>query len=565
MRRPTATRLGATQVALVAVLLAALVGALVGGLVGASRAVSSTATTLLALQPDSSVSSDADASLDPSVDVSDAFLQTELVYLNSDRFVSSVEDTVGDDVDVEATRVNQSNVVQVSATADSPEVALAASEAAASSYVDQRTQAASDRLDTQAAAVQDQLDIVLQQIASATDGAVLPPDSSQSTALQGRYENLLTLSSSIALARQASDQGATVLQPAVLAEPDGVSPTALGVVLGALLGALVGAGGALVWRQRSTTLRGESDLVGVERVLAPRAPATGADLLLPAGAGATSALARAAQRQSAQLLAGRDDAPVVVAFVGATEGAGTSVVAVHHAAAMARRAPVLLVCAGDAAPDAGPAPAGRLPGVDRHARGLLDLGVAGREPLTAQDVMAVVQASEVDGLLVVTAGTRPGRVGDLEHLVGRGLVAALRGTGHDVVVDAPSLDRSGAGPRLADAADVTALVVGVGASSRDDVQVGVRALTRDGVAPAVLLDEPITGRRHRSPGRPAPAAAEPAGGARPAPRADRGGAGGLRGDLGLAPGDAEVSEGSAGPQDRGQDPRHERTGSGGRR
>ncbi|MEJ5915910.1 hypothetical protein [Pseudokineococcus sp. 1T1Z-3] len=514
MRRPTVSRLGGTQVVVAVVVVAALLGAVLGGVLGATRSVSSTAASLMALQPDSSVTSNPDASLDPSVDVSDAFLQTELVYLNSERFTSEVEDAAGGEVDLEATRVNQSNVVQVSATADTPQVALAAAEIAAERYNEVRAEQAVARLDEQAAAVQDQLDTVVGQIDAASTGSVLPPDAGTVTALQGRYENLLTLSSSIGLARQTADQGATILQPAVVSEPDGLPPAALGVVLGALLGALAGAGLALTWRQRSTTLRGEADLVGVDGVLAPRAPLAGAGDLVPVGAGATSPLARSAQRQSAQLLAGRDDTPVVVAMVGAGEGAGTSVLALHHAAAMARRAPVVLVLAGDAVPGATPSPAGSLPGVDTSGRGLLDLGTHGHRPLAAEELLAVAQVSGVEGLLVITAGTRGASASDLEHLANRGLVAALRATGHDVVVDAPSLDRSGAGPRLAALADTCALVAGLWVSSRDDVHVGVRALTADGHGPAVLLAEPASPRERR--GRGAAADAVPPVGDRPA-------------------------------------------------
>ncbi|NNH23037.1 P-loop NTPase family protein, partial [Pseudokineococcus marinus] len=495
MRRPSAPRPGAPLVALALVLVGALLGAVVGGVLGATRPTSSTATVLLALQPDSSVSANADATLDPAVDVSDAFLQTELVYLGSDRFTSAVEAASGgEDVDLEATRVNQSNVVQLSATAGSPDTALAAAEAASSSYVDRRTQQAADRLDAQAQAVQSELDVVLQQIASASDGAVLPPNGGQVTALQGRYENLLTLASSVALARQSADQGATVIQPPVLVEPDGVPAGVLGAVLGGLLGALAGAGAAVLWRRRSTTVQDASDLAGVGGVLAPRLPrSSGGDLAV----GSASPLAGAAARQSAQLVAGRGEAAFVLAVVGAGDGAGTSTVAAHHAAALARRAPVLLVCAADAVAADGATSAGsHLLGVDRGAAGLLDLPAGGRAPVAPEEVLAVAQRTGVEDLLVVTAGSGSGSASDLEHLVDRGLVAALRATGHDVVLDVPPLERSGAASRLASQVDAVALVVGLGLTAREDVAVGVRALERDGRAPAVVLTDP--GPRRRS-------------------------------------------------------------------
>ncbi|WP_298990503.1 hypothetical protein [uncultured Pseudokineococcus sp.] len=520
MRRPTAPRPGAPLVALALVLVGALLGAVVGGVLGATRPTSRTATVLLALQPDSSVSANADATLDPAADVSDAFLQTELVYLGSDRFTSAVEAASGgEDVDLEATRVQQSNVVQLSATAGSPDTALAAAEAASSSYVDRRTQQAADRLDAQAQAVQSELEVVLQQIASASDGAVLPPNGGQVTALQGRYESLLTLASSVALARQSADQGATVIQPPVLVEPDGVPAGVLGAVLGGLLGALVGAGAAVLWRRRSTTVQDASDLAGVGGVLAPRLPrSSGGDL----GVGAASPLAGAAARQSAQLVAGRGDAAFVLAVVGAGDGAGTSTVAAHHAAALARRAPVLLVCAADAVAADGATSAGaHLPGVDRGAAGLLDLRAGGRAPVAPEEVLAVAQRTGVEDLLVVTAGTGGGSASDLEHLVDRGLVAALRATGHDVVLDVPPLERSGAASRLASQVDAVALVVGLGSTAREDVAVGVRALERDGRAPAVVLTDPGPRRRSaRRGGTTVDAPADRARGRAPAPGAD---------------------------------------------
>ncbi|WP_298804865.1 hypothetical protein [uncultured Pseudokineococcus sp.] len=520
MRRPTAPRPGAPLVALALVLIGALLGAVVGGVLGATRPTSSTATVLLALQPDSSVSANADATLDPAADVSDAFLQTELVYLGSDRFTSAVEAASGgEDVDLEATRVQQSNVVQLSATAGSPDTALAAAEAASSSYVDRRTQQAADRLDAQAQAVQSELEVVLQQIASASDGAVLPPNGGQVTALQGRYESLLTLASSVALARQSADQGATVIQPPVLVEPDGVPAGVLGAVLGGLLGALVGAGAAVLWRRRSTTVQDASDLAGVGGVLAPRLPRSSGDDL---AVGAASPLAGAAARQSAQLVAGRGDAAFVLAVVGAGDGAGTSTVAAHHAAALARRAPVLLVCAADAVAADGAGSAGsHLPGVDRGAAGLLDLRAGGRAPVAPEEVLAVAQRTGVEDLLVVTAGPGGGSASDLEHLVDRGLVAALRATGHDVVLDVPPLERSGAASRLASQVDAVALVVGLGSTAREDVAVGVRALERDGRSPAVVLTDPGPRRRSaRHGGTTDDAPAARAGGRAPVPGAD---------------------------------------------
>lgn len=514
MRGGKLTRLGAAQVALAAVVLAAVVGGVVGGLVGSSRPTTATATTLLALQQDPTVSGNADASLQGASDVSEGFLQTELVYLGSDQFLAQVEDEVGSEVELEASRVTQSNVAQVSVTADTAAAATAGADAAAALYVDRRTTQATERLDAQASTVQSQLDGVLEQLDAAQASTVLPSDAGTTQALQGRYESLLTLSTNLAVARESAGQGVQVVQTAVLDEADGLSPTVVGVVLGALLGALLGAGAAALWRQSSSTVRGESDLAGAEAVLPPRLPHSAPGDLVPTATAATSPLARAAQRQSVQLLAGRDETlTAVVALVGAGPGAGTSTAALQHAAAMAGRGPVVLVCAGDVVPGTGSSPASTLAGVDAGAPGLLDLARSG-SVVTADDVARLRQATAVGDLSVLTAGTGTGSPADLEHLVNRGLVAALRATGADVVVDAPSLERSGAAPRLAAQADAVALVAGVGTTSRADVEVGLRALARaDGAQPAVLVTEPRTGRRAAPPARPA---GRPSAGARPA-------------------------------------------------
>lgn len=481
-----------------ALVVALVVGAGAGVAVGAGVPQTSGAETQLALRQDPAVDVGAGSGLDDLT----TFLQSELVYLNSDALATEVQTRLGLAAapDLSAARVDQSAVVQLIATAADARQAELAVSTAAQAYAERRTTTATATIDTQLQDLQGQSNDLRNQLtvlaAEAAPGAT---PGAQELALQSQLQNILQLQTALTLSRRSVERGAVVIQPATPL-PEGTPAWVLGTAVGALLGLAVVAAGLWLRERLSDRLSTARDLAGVGVTVAvPALPATAGDQVPGRG---DPELRRAVQLQSAHLpsLGDVPQSPVVT-FFGASERVGTAGPALEHAAVLARRFPTVLVCddktADATAGDGKSAAAAR--------------STVGPEALaSAENLVRLVRRTPVDGLSVLGIGPAGGDVAALERAARSGAVLELaRRNGVRVLVDAPPLEVSSAALEFARTSGPAVVVAEVGRSYVADVVSAVSALRSaavvvDGV---ILTTAPRTRRELRPPGAAVPARA----------------------------------------------------------
>jgi len=477
-RRPGGS--GRRRRALVGALVGAVVLGVVGGVLAATADPEVSASALVQSYPDpAAVENPTTGAVDGDQAARNAtYVETELVSLNSADLAGQVADAVGQpvgDVQLEAVRVGDSNVITITSTASTAAEAAAEAQSAADLYVAGRQQRLADRITGLQATVESQITANQQ----ALDALPNPPANGVDVNEQQRaalaQQNVELLGARDTLQRAAADTGqvAGVIQQAT-AQPSGSLSTAvLTVVAAVLVGALLGGVLAPVVSSLRGRVRDAQDVTGLGvPVLTP-------DLPVAARGRRAGNLRRVVQLQALQLPGG----PVnggSLAVVGPGPGVGTTFTAVAHARHAALRRPTLLVVHDlDQA-------AALLGGLQEPT--LLVLG--GRRDTAGHAVpdgrpteLPVRKVSRTPGLAVAVVPTGS----SIDDLVPTGVVDAAAEAGWAVVVDAPPLDRSDEGLRAALQCRETVLVAAVGASRVDDVDRAVQILHGAGATPAGIV------------------------------------------------------------------------------
>ncbi|SCX40102.1 Chromosome partitioning ATPase, Mrp family, contains Fe-S cluster [Klenkia marina] len=489
---------GRRRRALVGALVGAVVFGAVGGVLAATADPEVSASALVQSYPDpASVENPTTGVVDGDQAARNAtYVETELVSLNSADLAEQVAAAVGEpvsDVQLEAVRVGDSNVITITATAGTAAEASAEAQSAADLYVAGRQQRLADRITGLQTTVESQITANQQ----ALDALPVPPTDGVDVNEQQRaalaQQNVELLGARDTLQRAAADTGqvAGIIQQAT-AQPTGALSTAVLTVVGtALVGALLGGVLAPVASSLRGRVRDAQDVTGLGvPVLTPGLPVV-------ARGRRAGDLRRAVQLQGLQL----PDGPVnggSLAVVGPGPGVGTTFTAVAHARHAAVRRPTLLVTYDlDEATEL-------LGGL--HEPSVLLLG--GRIDTSGHGIpddrpseVPVRRTRSVPGLAVleVPAGS------SIADLVPSGLADAASAAGWAVVVDAPPLDRSDEPLRAALQCRETVVVTTVGSSRIADVDRAVQILHGAGATPAGIVVNHAprgrrTGRRSAAPG-----------------------------------------------------------------
>jgi hypothetical protein len=476
-------------------LTSALAGALLlgaaGAVVGLTRETTVGAAALVQSSPDPNAVEEAASGTttgDPAARNA-TYLETELVYLQGDQLAAQVAATVGGpSPELEATRVGDSNVIQITSTAATAATAVAQTQAAADIYVQDRQQRLTTRIAEQFTALDAQIaasDAALNALPRPTTSG-FDAQAQQRTALSTQYTDQLAARD--ALQRAAADVSsvAGVIQAATEQPGSAVSTVVLLALAGAVLGALLGAAAPALASSMSGRLRDEKDVADL-----------GAPLLSPALPRATGStrhsgqLERAVQLQALALSRGPSTGGSV-AFVAGTTGVSTSFAALQHARHAARYRPTLLISAWGASGDE----LARL-GVDGSRSDIAALAPAPGATVTTEALLAAAQPTTVPNLRVLVGGH--GGEQELATMVRAltgGLVSAATAAGWGVVVDTGPLDRSDVGLLAARECAETVVIAGVRRSRTDELESTLRALRSAGVAlSGVIVTHPARGER----------------------------------------------------------------------
>ena len=457
-------------------LLGALLLGTLGGLLGLTGDEPVGASALVQSSPDPNAVEEAAAGAttgDPAARNA-TYLETELVYLQGDQLAEQVTGEVGGAApELEATRVGESNVIQITTTATSAETAVAQAQAAADLYVADRRARLNTRIAEQTEALEAQI--------AATDSAIafLPrptatgfdAQAQQRTALSTQYTDQLAARDALQRAAADISSVAGVIQSATEQPGSAVSTVVLLGLAGVLLGALLGAAVPALRSSFGGRVRDEKDVADL-----------GAPLLSPALPRASRSgrqagqLERAVQLQALALRGGPSSGGSV-AFVAGTAGVGVSFAALEHARHAARYRPTLLVSVAGGGDDGLAAI-----GVDSSLRGLADLAPTSGSTVTPDAVVAAAQPTTVPNLRVlVAAPDEVAQVAAVVRALDGGLVSAATGAGWGVVVDTAPLDRSDIGLLAARQCAATVVVAGAKRSRTDEVENTLRVLSAAGV------------------------------------------------------------------------------------
>lgn len=407
------------------------------------------------------------------------YLETELVYLNGTDLADQVAATLGvptSDVDVEAVRVGESNVINITSTAPDQAAALAQAQTAADVYITGRQQRLTDRINSVLNTVLSQITANEQAIAALPDPPTVGFDSNEQQRAALSQQNVDLLNARDTLQRAAADasQIAGQIQQADVLPSGAVSDTVLTIAAAVLLGALLGAVLTPVVSGLRGRVRDDQDVANLG------VPVLSPDLPSASQPRRSTALHRAVQLQALQLPAG----PVnggSLAIVAATPGVGATFTAVAHALHSARRGRTVLVTSdGDAVADA----VGGL-----HDR--VDLTFTPADPAADLVVVRGLWGTSIPELLVLVLGeTSTDHVTDarsIDDLLPEGFVPTATAAGWSVVVDAPPLDSSDEGVRAARQSSETLVVAAIGTSRVVDVDRAVQILHAAGTTPAGVL------------------------------------------------------------------------------
>lgn len=484
-RPPRSARAGRLRRAL----LGALVGALLFGVAaavyvsGRDQPVSASSLVLTTPDPAGVESPGSSLSGDPAARAA-TYVETELVILRGTDLAGQVAELLDrEDVDLQAVQVGESNVLEITATAEDRGAALEQAQTAAEVYIADREQRLVDRIEQQLAAVEGQIDATdtaLRELGPSAQSG-FDPQTRQRDALSERYAEQLAARDDLQRASADVPQVANLVQDATPVPPGLVPTGLLLVVSAAVVGAVLGAAAPIVLGSLGGRVRDEADLV-----------ATGAPVLSPPlpsarlAARRAGVLERAVQLQALRLREG-PAARGSLAVLAATSGVGATFTAVQHARLAARHGRTLLVCAGSGSEEV----LGEL-GVDPRHLPAADLAPADGGPVPADVLARAAQPTGVPALFVVSPGPHPGHeTVDLGRSLAGGLVPSAVAAGWAVVVDAPPLDRSDLGVQAARQCAETVLVAAAWRSTIEDVERSLDALQVAGVDVAgVVLTHP---------------------------------------------------------------------------
>lgn len=454
-----------------------ILGAVISGLITASRPQVFSAEAVIAITPSSTIP---DAGSDGQ-DLT-SLVQSELILLNGPQLRARVAEVGGGGTGgFSGSQVGNTGAVTVTAVASSPTMALDTAALAVRLYAEGRE----ERLRGEIAKAAKTVDVELSRIETNIEAGV-----TGASALQGEYGRLLAVRSGLFRADANADSAVGVIQPPTDSSAGRLGGLVRSLVSGGLAGSLLAVSALMLHRRFSRRVRSEGDVADVDQpVLRPALPRCRSRR---GPLSADGRLARPARFLSAQLVPTVDQTSVVVVCA-PHRHAGTSWTAAALAASLVERCRVLLVLAADADELTGSSPLERLG--ETAPLGLSELD--GRA-LTPQLVEASARPTSVSGLVVLSPGSSAGEVGLVHRLVDQGLIEACRGTGRVVVVDAPALSESSAGLDMGTRADAFALVVGLGVTDQDDIDVAVDLLRRRRIDLAgVVLDHPTPRWRQR--------------------------------------------------------------------
>ncbi|MCU1616855.1 MAG: Chromosome partitioning ATPase, Mrp family, contains Fe-S cluster [Frankiales bacterium] len=409
-------------------------GALLGGAAGLGAVSTLTTERAVALLDLTLAVSDGSGSA-PTADQADRFVQSELLYLNSNTFERSVlaASPAAAPVTLSAAQVGSTDVIQIVAESSSGDVAVATADASVRVYADHRR------------------------------------------ALLGNHG---APGVGGTLVESAADAG---FQPSLSRTVGVGAGIALGILAGLLLAVLPRLLFPRIWGLDDVADAGGSAL----RPLLPSARDGWLRALpdRPSGDPLETASRLVAARLAGQLT-GR---PLVL--VGAARGVGTSFAAVNLAAALARRGRTVLIAAGDVAggqvaswfevPDGQPSLAGL------------------QEGATLSDVAAALDKTAVENLWLLTAAPSE-RWETVEAALAGPTIPMLLDDGWTVVVDCPPIELSSAPAELAPFRPVTVVVAAVGATTEEQLAVAADAVpASQGVVPVLVNDKPRRRTRRR--------------------------------------------------------------------
>lgn len=484
----------------------AVLGALLLGGAGAAyaagRAAPVSASALVVTSPDpAAVENPANPSASGDPGARNAtYLETELVYLRgADLGEQVAAELGGSPPELEAARVGNSNVIEITSTAPDREAAVQQAQTATDLYVQGRQQRLTARITAQLAAVEQQLAETTQAQAdlgqAPTSGA--DPQQQRRLTLGQQYADQLEVRDTLQRAVIDAPGVASQVQGATALPAGAVPPAVVAGIGGGALGALLGAALAQLLRRAGGRLRDEQDVADLGApLLSPSLPTRGSS---NRSGNRNGELDRAVRLQALRMPSGPLAGGSLVVLA-PTAGVGTSFTALEHARHAARRGPTLLVCASGTVHD-GLADLG----VDPELPGLLDLLPAPGESVSSGTLVRVSQPTRVPDLRVLTPGAAQGAdLRGAERVMAANLVRAAGSAGWAVVVDAAPIDRSDMGLQLARECDEAVVVVSARKSTVDDVARTLEIIRSAGA--------PLTGVIVNRPPRRAPSA-----GSRPEP------------------------------------------------
>ncbi|MEW6155675.1 MAG: polysaccharide biosynthesis tyrosine autokinase [Actinomycetota bacterium] len=419
-------------------------------------------------------------------------VQTEALAFESPQLRDSVRQRVGEAPPVAALQVDQTDVIEVIATAPEPQRAAEVANAYAEAYVDQRRAQAVEELLAAAAQLQERVSALEREVEEAT-GAQRDTLIDQQALFRQRLDQLQVDSA----LRQG---GARVISVAVPANSP-VSPVPVrSAVVGAAFGLVLGLALALLREYLDESVRSPEDAARA----APGVPVIGmvpevaawrrAGPAEPVTAGAPGSAAAEAFRtlRTALSFLSVERAAGVVQVTSAVEGEGKSSVAAHLAVAMARtgRRTVVVDC------DLRRPRQHELFGID-GAAGLSGV-LAGTVPLAAAVVTVAVPGAA--RLAVLPAGAVPDGPAELLATERMGaVIAALAKDGTFVVVDSPPTLAVADALVIAGHADLTVVVCRTGLSTVRQLRRALELLDR-ARAPVAGLVVNGTGEVRSGPG-----------------------------------------------------------------